>query len=176
MACALINGGSKGGFLEYLPQWQLPVCCVSQKASFLFTWHLKYVTQGFSFTEKFWLRARPSLSLPPSQKECQAVALAFWPLNKPKSNLPIWEGWWGERSPPAEGPATDNKQKGGEGFQEGPIPQELAAYPQMPVYFSFYLASLLPLQMGFITPMFLPGLNWLKQCNLVSRSWDLFYR
>ena len=71
---------------------------------------------------------------------------------------------------------TDNKQKGGEGFQEGPIPQELAAYPQMPVYFSFYSASLLPLQMGFITPIFLPGLNWLKQCNLVPGSWDLFYR
>ena len=46
---------------------------------------------GFGFTEELWLRARPSLSLPPSQKECQAVALGFWPLNKPKANLPIWE-------------------------------------------------------------------------------------
>lgn len=37
MACPFISGGSKRGFLEYLPQWQLPGCCVSQKASFLFT-------------------------------------------------------------------------------------------------------------------------------------------
>ena len=90
MACPFSKAGLKGGFLEYLPQWQLPVCYVSQEASFLSTWGLKHVT-----LEKLWLWAGPCLSWPPSQRECQAVALAFWLLNKPKSNLPIWEGSWG---------------------------------------------------------------------------------
>lgn len=138
---------------------------------------------GFSFTEKVWLWARPSLSLPPSQKECQAG------VGGKKKRMPssgsgflateqtqIQSSHLGERSPPAKGPGSDNKQRGGEGFQEGPSPQELAAHPQTPAYFSFHSASPLPLQMGFITPIFLQGPNWLKQCNLVPRGWDLFYR
>lgn len=171
MACPLISGGSEAGFRSISPRdsfqlavshRKLPSCSLGpSNMSPRLRFHRGTLAAGQALSV--------TTSFPKRMPSSGSGFLATEQTQSQSSHL-------GERSPPAKGPGSDNKQRGGEGFQEGPSPQELATCPQTPVYFSFHSASPLPLQMGFITPIFLQGLNWLKPCNLVPRGWDLFYR
>ena len=155
------KGRLRGGFLEYLPQRQLPVRCAPWKASFLST---RTCPGSLSFTEKLKLPGLLHHDLSPKENAQQWLQLSGHRTNR---NQAISPGGLGE-VPTSTRPGSDHKQRGGGRHLEGPSSSGPEHLPQSPRLF------LPPLNGPHYAPF--PARSEPEGCNLGSGSWDLYYR